>query len=102
MNPMRSFGPLFLKSYVTTGTASILARMSGTSIGAMFSLNVRDEEEVNEVDPGLMPEVGTVQPEPEPIMKVNVGALQPMPTLPPERMRMCSVVVPPVVPVKKS
>src|ERR1043165_5874890 len=73
--------------------------MSGALTSAMFSLYVREDELVNAVEPGLMPEVGVEQPEPEPIMNVNVGALQFTPTRPVCVTRTCSVAFAPVVPV---
>src|SRR5258708_32402065 len=99
MSPRRSFGPPFLKSYVTTGMDPILLRMSGTSTVAMFSLNVRDDAAVNCVEPALMLEDGVEQPIPEEIPNCDPGAEQPMPALPPLSVRSF---VAPVAEVEKS
>src|SRR5258708_34610450 len=99
MSPRRSFGPPFLKSYVTTGMDSILPRMSGTSTVAMFSLNVRDDAYVNCVGPALMLEDGVEQPLPDSITNCDRGAQQPIPDLPPLSQ---TAVVAPVAQVRTS
>src|SRR5438128_1911313 len=75
---MRFFGPLLMKSYVTTGTVSIFSRILGAETGSMFSLNVREEDVVNVAEPALTVDELT----PFTIANCAPGLEVPIPTLP--------------------
>src|SRR5437764_11187180 len=65
--------------------------------GAMFSLNVREEETVNVVEPALMPDDVLQSPPAAPTTSWNVGVLQLMATLPPALLRVRLLTVAPSV-----